>query len=156
MERYKGYYNDLQEAFNDQMANVKKIITMDIRRTYANVITQDTKDKMFRILYTYAKRNMEMGYCQGINFIVYYLLEMKFSEERAFWILAYLVEHLIPKGYYGNMVPVISDIKLFKHILRLKQPKLIKHFQKISLDLNFFVISWFVTIFTNVKNLYVN
>lgn len=128
---------------------------MDIRRTYANVITQEIKDKMFRILYTYAKRNMEMGYCQGINFIVYYLLEMKFNEERVFWILAYLVEHLIPKGYYGNMVPVISDIKLFKHILRLKKPKLIKHFQNINLDLNFFVISWFVTVFTNVKNLYV-
>ena len=155
IDRFNNYYQDLQDCFNDQMLNVKNIIVMDIKRTYSKFTSQSTKDKMLRILYSYAKRNMDMGYCQGLNYICYYLLNFGFTEERVFWMLAYLVENLIPKGYYSTMVAVIADIRLFKYILKIKSPKLMKHFQKLSIDLNFFILSWFITIFTNIKNLYV-
>ena len=156
IDRYKGYYKQLQAVFDDQMQNVRRIIVMDIERTYAKYTSQETKNKMFRILYSYAKRNMDTGYCQGINFIVYYFLELGFSEERAFWMLVYIVDNLIPKGYYNSMAPLIADIRLFKYILSIKQPNLAQHLQKLQVDLNFFLIPWFIMIFTNIKNLYVS
>lgn len=156
MDRYKDEYKNLQAVLNDQMRNVKRVIIMDIERTHARHTSQETKNKMFRILYSYAKRNMDTGYCQGINFIVYYLLELGFAEERVFWMLVFIVENLVPKGYYSTMVPLIADIRLFKYILHVKYPLLAQHFHELNIDLNFFLIPWFIMIFTNLKNLYVS
>lgn len=155
MDRYRDYYQQIQSVYDDQMHNVRRVIIMDIERTYAKQTSHETKNRMFRVLYSYAKRNMDTGYCQGINFIVYYLLELGFSEERTFWMLVYIVENLIPKGYYSNMAPVIADIRLFKYILNIRHPELSLHFQHLNADLNYFLIPWYIMIFTNLKNLYV-
>lgn len=152
MERHKGYYQQLEENLNDHMLSSKRIIINDIRRTYASVITQDTKDRMFRILYNYAKRNMEIGYCQGMNFMCYHFLDTGYSEEETFWILAYIFEQLLPKNYYINMVPIIADIKMLKNMLNQKHADLVRHIQELNVDLNFLLIPWFVMSFTNLQN----
>lgn len=125
---------------------------MDIKRTYAKIITQDTKEKMLRVLYNYSKRNMEIGYCQGMNFICYYFLENGFTEEETFWILAHIIEQVIPKNYYINMVPIIADIKILRQMMKEKIPRLVKHIQDLNVDLNFLLIPWFVMVFTNIQN----
>lgn len=150
--RYEGYYKSLQGVFNDQLKHLKKIIEMDIMRTYSKEITQEQKDSLFRILYSYAKRNMETGYCQGMNIIAYFLLKVGFTEERVFWIFTYIVENLIPKGYYTNMISVISDISIFKHILSILQPSLVNRLSKLMVDINHFLVPWFLMIFTNLHN----
>lgn len=152
MDRYKGYYDQLDENFNDQMLTSKRIIVNDIKRTYSTIITQDNKDKMLRILYSYAKRNMEVGYCQGMNFMCYHFLTEGFSEEETFWILAYIFEQLIPKNYYTNMVPIIADIKMLRHLMQEKYPKLVSHIQDLNVDLNFILIPWFIMAFMNIQN----
>ena len=152
MDRHRGYYSQLEDSFTDHMHSAKRIIINDIKRTHASVITQDTKDRMFRILYNYSKRNMEVGYCQGMNFVVYHFLEAGFSEEEAFWILAYVTEQLVPKDYYINMVPLIADIKVLRQMLNQKQPRLVEHIQDLTVDLNFMLIPWFIMSFTNLQN----
>ena len=150
--RYPNYYNNLNDTFNSHMLSSKRIIEMDILRTNADTITPEIKAKMRRILYNYAKRNMKIGYCQGMNFICFYFLSCGFTEEETFWILVYIIENLIPRDYYINMVPIISDIKMFRHILNEKCPKLVQQIQKISVDLNFILIPWFVMAFANIDN----
>lgn len=150
--RHPGYYQLLEDSFNDQLSSVKRIILMDIKRTYSKEITQDIKDKMFRILYGYAKRNMEIGYCQGMNFMCYFFLKFGFNEEEVFWILVYIFEEVIPKNYYINMVPVIADIKMLRHMLSQRCPNLVAHIQELGVDLNFILIPWFVMAFTNMQN----
>lgn len=156
MHRHSGYYSSLVNSFNDHIQSTKNIIQNDIKRTYARTITQDTKDKMLRVLFGYAKRNMEMGYCQGMNFICYHFLEEGFSEEETFWILAHIFEQLINKDYYINMVPIIADVKLFKYLLKQQKSKLVAHIQYLSADLSFVLIPWFVMVFTNIQNSKVN
>ena len=134
------------------MKHLRKIIEMDILRTYAKEITTEQKSALFRILYSYAKRNMEIGYCQGMNIIAYYLLKLGFHEERVFWIFTYIIENLVPKGYYTNMIAVISDINIFKHILSVLQPNLVLHLSKLLIDIKHFLIPWFLMIFTNLHN----
>ena len=152
MDRYRGYYASLEDSYGEHMQSAKRIIANDIKRTYANVASQATKDAMYRILYSYAKRNMEVGYCQGMNFMCYHFLHAGFGEEETFWVLAYIFEQLIPKDYYINMVPLIADIKVLRHILSERQPELVRHIQELSVDLNFLLIPWFIMSFTNLQN----
>lgn len=43
------------------------------------------------VLYAYAVRNPSLLYCQGMNYLVGFLLINKFSEEEAFWLLVQLI-----------------------------------------------------------------
>lgn len=152
MLRHRGYYEKLGESFNDQMHCSRHIIINDIKRTYAAVITERTRGQMLRVLFSYAKRNMEVGYCQGMNFICYYLLKVGFEEEEVFWLLVHIFEQLVPKSYYTSMVSIIADIKMLKQVLKQNNPKLVQHIQDLNADLGFLLIPWFVTAFTNVEN----
>lgn len=152
MDRYAGYYDHLNANFDDQLGDYKCIILSDIRRTHSDVLTQDSKDKMFRILHSYSKRNAEIGYCQGMNFMCYHFLELGFSEEQTFWILTYIFEQIVPKNYYINMVPVVADVKLFKHMLRVTNPELGRHLARLKCDLGYILIPWFIMAFVSIKN----
>ena len=44
-------------------------------------------------------------------------MKLGFEEEQIFWIMVYLIEKKFPKNYYINMLPLLADIKLLKHIL---------------------------------------
>ena len=151
-ERHAGYYQALQSAYNDQLQRVKNLIELDVKRTGAGKAPNRYKEAMFRILFAYAKRNMKLGYCQGLNSVVYFLLRTGLGEERVFWMLSYILEQLTPKGYYTNMVAVLADISLFKHFLSVVRPQLVLHFRRYGFDLNYFLVPWFVTLFTNLDN----
>jgi len=67
-----------------------------------------------RILRAYAIYSPQVGYCQGINFVVGELLLANFSEEDAFWAL----RHLMKKHYLeGMFLPGILFLILFYFIL---------------------------------------
>lgn len=152
MSRYKDYYQSLQTAYNDNFALARISIEKDIRRTYASQISKEDREVLFRILFSYAKRNSEIGYCQGMNIIAYFFLTSGFSEEQSFWMLAYLIENIIPKGYYTNMIAVITDISLLKHLFSVLLSGLVSHFLKNMLDINHFLVPWFLMTFTNLEN----
>jgi hypothetical protein len=68
---------------------------------------------MSRILKAYSRRNPYVGYCQGLNYIVNFILEMGFTEEQGFWLLAQLIETIIPADYYTNMTGLVTDQNIF-------------------------------------------
>lgn len=152
MSRYKGYFESLQRAYTNQFESVRNLIDKDIRRTYAKHITLKQKESLFKVLFSYAKRNGEIGYCQGMNVLAYFFITMGFNEEESFWILTYVIENLIPHGYYTNMVAVISDISLLKHLFTVILPLLVSHFRKNMIDINHFLLPWFLMAFSNMEN----
>jgi len=152
MDRYKGYYNELLAGFPNEMSSYKKIMLHDIHRTGNKELPESTRERMLRILFSFAKRNMEIGYCQGMNFLCYFLLEMGFEEEQTFWIICYVFERLIPHNYLINMIPIIADIELLRMMLDKHVPKLMNHLTTLSVDLNFILLPFFVTAFTSIKN----
>ena len=151
MSRNPDLYSSLNELFSDQMLAYKRLIRMDIDRTDRN-LSIEYKEKMQRILYSFAKRNMEIGYCQGMNFVCHFLLEMGFKEEEVFWIICYITEIILPRSYYVNVTPVIANVEIFKIMLGETNPKLFKHLQLLGADLNFALVSNFITLFTTLKN----
>lgn len=92
-----------------------RTIDMDLRRTktHSGIISQETRETMSRILKAYSRRNPYIGYCQGLNYVVGFLLEMGFNEEQCFWLLAQLLETIIPIDYYTNMTGLITDQNIF-------------------------------------------
>ena len=52
---------------------------------HLSVDTTEGKDKLRRVLVSYANRNRDVGYCQSMNFIAASLLIVQNDEEDAFW-----------------------------------------------------------------------
>lgn len=97
----------------------------------------------------FPRRNSKVGYCQGLNGVVAYFIQKELQEEECFWILVYILEELMPKDYYSNMLSLRSDIQITYKILSLKDPQLIKHFAEVSIDISLITVESFLTLYTN-------
>jgi len=54
-----------------------------------------------RVLIAYSRRNPAVGYCQGMNLITSTLLLVHADEEEAFWMLAAIVERILPEIFFS-------------------------------------------------------
>ena len=82
----KDYYTLLRDKFNDIPARFDDLIELDINRTASMPLDYDDCElhmaklkKCGNILRTYVKRNPDLGYCQGLNYIVWELIQ-RFEE----------------------------------------------------------------------------
>lgn len=67
-----------------------------------------------RILLAVSMIREDIQYCQGMNQLAGFLLLVVMDEERAFWILAAILQNLFPKGYFdqtlsGARIDQVSD-----------------------------------------------
>jgi hypothetical protein len=86
----KEYYEILRDKFRDIPVRFDELIELDLYRTAS--LPQDLDDrehheiklkKCGNILKTYVKRNPDLGYCQGLNYIAWELIA-RFEEVLAF------------------------------------------------------------------------
>lgn len=153
MRAYKDDYTRLCSCFHEPIDSFNKVIVLDLKRTGGASLSDDDREVLRRVLTSYAKRNQEIGYCQGFNFVAHFFFKKGFSEEEIFWLLCYLFDTVMPPSYYIQMIPVIADMEVFKMMFRFHQPDLYSEIEKKQIDLNFFFITCFVTVFTNLNNL---
>ena len=88
-----GRYQGVPSPFDDQIAK-------DLRRTlpsHPRYQNPDARRALARVLRAYALWHPDIGYCQGMNFLCGTLL-LIMAEEDAFWLLAAIVEDVLP-GY---------------------------------------------------------
>mmetsp|Transcript_14535 Transcript_14535/g.21892 ORF Transcript_14535/g.21892 Transcript_14535/m.21892 type:complete len:533 (-) Transcript_14535:129-1727(-) len=127
-------------------------IMKDLHRTFPcneSLNTEEGIESLRRILLAYAVRNREVGYCQSMNFIVAVLL-MYLSEEQAFWVLAALVEDILPRNYYtASMLGCRVDQAVFQSCLAWKLPKVFSHFREHDMILEPVTCSWFLCLYVN-------
>ena len=80
---------------NELDHSVTHDIEKDLKRTFPELMKENTKyyinDSLRKVLLAYAVRNSAIGYCQSMNYICALLL-FHLEEERAFWVLAALIE----------------------------------------------------------------
>src|SRR5690606_3761818 len=102
--RIPGYYEEILRDGEDDPQVVSQI-AMDINRTLTdNVFFRKGPgvSKLKQVLLAYARRNPSVGYCQGMNMIAASLLLIMPSEEDAFWVLASIIENILPKTYFEH------------------------------------------------------
>jgi len=70
-------------------------------------------------------------------------------EEETFWILTFIIEELMPREYYTNMLSLKADMKIAAQILFLKERKLLSHLREHQVDLSLLMVESFLTLYTN-------
>ena len=141
-EEYNSFINRNKNIVNNQ-------IQKDIYRTFSENKYQNEKNQnILKNLLFYASSLTKDGYCQGMNFIISFILKVtNFDEIKSY----YIIKNIIPKikGYYENSFPLLKkNINLFCKLFNELYPKLNSHFTKNDVFAQFWVGRWFQTLFT--------
>ncbi|QYT03739.1 TBC domain protein (GAP) [Trichoderma simmonsii] len=152
--RIPGYYEGLvSQSGEDDDAAVVSQIKMDINRTLTDNIffrKGPGVQKLNEVLLAYSRRNKDVGYCQGMNLIAANILLITPSAEEAFWILASIIENILPHGYYDHsLISSRADQQVLRQYVRTVLPKLSAHLDSLSVELEALTFQWFLSVFTD-------
>ncbi|RYP65000.1 hypothetical protein DL771_008497 [Monosporascus sp. 5C6A] len=153
-KRVPGYYADLvSRSDKDDDPTVVSQIDMDINRTLTDNIyfrRGPGVQKLSEVLRAYARRNPEVGYCQGMNLITANLLLIMPSAEETFWVLCSFIEHILPQGYYDHsLMASRADQQVLRQYVTQVLPKLSQHLDELSIELEALTFQWFLSVFTD-------
>src|SRR5882757_1971319 len=96
------------------------------------------------------RRNPAVGYCQGMNLITSTLLLAHADEEEAFWMLAAIVEKLLPEDFFSpSLLPSRACPLVLLDYVQECTPKLHAHLRGLGVDLGAICFSWFLSLFTD-------
>ncbi|PHH58615.1 hypothetical protein CDD82_2827 [Ophiocordyceps australis] len=152
--RQPGYYDDLvARSGADDDGLVMGQIQMDIHRTLTDNIffrKGPGVDKLNQVLVAYSRRNTEVGYCQGMNLIAANLLLVMASAEDAFWVLASMIENMLPRAYYDqSLMASRADQQVLRHYVATVLPRLSAHLDALGIELEALTFQWFLSVFTD-------
>ena len=144
----KYNYKEILKHANDE--KTKEVILLDVVRTYFNEKKSEEKSKeeLTNVLYAASQVNNGVKYCQGMNYLVQFLLDV-FDEEESFYIFIALFENT---EYSLIFTKDLHKLKVFfyvfKRIISLYEPELSSYLNSCGVDFNFFLPPWFITLFT--------
>jgi hypothetical protein len=147
IKRDDNYFNELLQTkiSKDLQEQIKK----DIYRTYSNDdCTENHINQLKNILYAITLFNKEIGYCQGLNFIVGFILKITFFNTiDCFYLLTYILEEI--KGYFIEDFPLLKlNNYIFNHFFIKLYPKLSEHFKNLEIPNELWIGKWMQTLFT--------
>ncbi|KAM8800388.1 TBC1 domain family member 30 isoform 4-T4 [Rhynchonycteris naso] len=141
-------------------------IVKDLHRTgcssYCGQEAEQDRVVLKRVLLAYARWNKNVGYCQGFNILAALILEVvEGNEGDALKIMIYLIDKVLPEGYFVNNLRALSvDMAVFRDLLRLNLPELSQHLDTLQRTANkesgggyeppltnVFTMQWFLTLF---------
>ena len=97
-----------------------------------------------------SRRNPAVGYCQGMNLITSTLLLVHADEEEAFWMLAAIVERILPEDFFSpSLLPSRACPLVLLDYVQEYTPKLHAHLTELGVDLGAICFSWFLSLFTD-------
>jgi hypothetical protein len=150
--RIPGYYEDLVNN-GETDPSIATQIEMDITRTLTDNIffrTGPGVQKLNEVLLAYSRRNPEVGYCQGMNLITACLLLIMPTAEDAFWVLATMIENILPQNYYDqNLLTSRADQTVLRSYVVELLPKLSAHLDELEIELEALTFQWFLSVFTD-------
>ena len=150
--KIKQKYNYYQVLKNANDPKTKEIIILDVNRTSFNLTKfrnqSEAKLKLTNVLYAASTVNNGIKYCQGMNFLVEFLLEI-YEEEETFYIFMSFFEST---EYSVIFTKDLQKMKVFfyvfKRIMSLYEPELTNFLNSSGVNYNFFLPPWFITLFT--------
>ena len=141
---------------NNNTQNLKQI-NKDINRTFiinhndnkSNIVIDEDKiNKLKHILIAISNYNPEIGYTQGMNHIIGFLLKVtNFDEEKAFYLSILIIDKI--KGYFIKDFPLLKEnLNKFNNEFYIRNNKLYKHFKKYMMPDELWICKWLQTLFT--------
>ncbi|CAI2364699.1 unnamed protein product [Moneuplotes crassus] len=142
------------EDFYDKLVSkgpsekVQKEIDKDVIRTKGAVITKAQLESLTNILSAYARLDNELGYAQGMNYIVYYLLDTIEDEELSFWCLYDIMFNKNWRLILKDQTPkFFAVVKNCRRILYQEEPKLYKRMVKCKVPFAGIFSQYYISLF---------
>ncbi|RCN37076.1 TBC domain protein [Ancylostoma caninum] len=118
----------------------------------------DDEKKLKQVLLAYARYNKEIGYCQGFNVIAALILQVvDYHTDIALKVMIFLIEHVLPRGYFDQSLKALSvDMTVMKDLMLQRVPNTIEHLEHLKNTSgneyepplpNIFSMHWFLTLF---------
>uniref|UniRef100_A0A8C9GWF4 Rab-GAP TBC domain-containing protein n=1 Tax=Piliocolobus tephrosceles TaxID=591936 RepID=A0A8C9GWF4_9PRIM len=163
----EGSYNDKNERvkwYNHYLSinnKYERAIRKDINRTYPNHILFKNKYEkgqqiLFNILKAYSNYNKDLGYCQGMAFIVAtFILYM--NETDAFFMLIALLDRFKLNDLFSYDMPLLNEyLFILDKLIFYFLPEVHKHLEKENVHSSMYASQWFLTLFSyNINIFYV-
>lgn len=109
--------------------------------------------RLRRILRGIAWLFPDIGYCQGTGVIAASLL-LFMEEENAFWMLATIVEDLLPASYYSStLLGIQADQRVLQTLIANYLSSVDDTLKCHDIELSLITLHWFLTIFANVVHM---
>jgi hypothetical protein len=128
-------------------------IEIDLTRTFPDIeyfTTGAGVDSLRRVLRSFVKYHYQLGYVQGMNYIVCALL-WHASEVDAFWLLVIIMdEYKLRENYLFKFPGLTKHCELSELLISLYLPKLYTHFTKFDIYVQTFASDWYLTLFTSL------
>lgn len=152
-----SYEDIVKAANNDQLITSKQIEKDLLRILPTNACFSHPNatgiPRLRRILRSIAWLYPDIGYCQGTGVIVACLL-LFMEEENAFWMMATIVEDLLPASYYSStLLGVQADQKVIQTLISNYLSNVDDILKKHDIELSLITLHWFLTVFANVVHI---
>lgn len=149
-----GRYQELLNEHESEENACTKQIDLDVGRTMpTNIFFAGDGPgvaKLRRLLVAYSWYNPQCGYCQGMNNLAATLLLTHATEEEAFWVLASLIENILPMDYFtAHLLIAQADQRVLMDFVQELMPKLAKHIDELGVDLPAVTFAWFLSLYTD-------
>ena len=133
----------------------------EMKRTLSD--RNEKKDILYRVLRVLSNIDIECGYCQGINFITEFLLEISdYNEYETFYMLISLFSKNFDnnfniRGFFINKFPLLECyLYIFDHILEKENPEINNHIKKMEIPHEAWIGKWIQTLYTICLPYYLN
>ncbi|KAF6760265.1 rab-GTPase-TBC domain-containing protein [Ephemerocybe angulata] len=129
----------------------EKAITRDLGRTFPHhAFFNDGQgigqENLFNVLKAYSLYDTQVGYCQGLPFVVAILL-LNMPDEEAFSLLVRLMHVYDLRGHFLPEMPKLQ-MRLFDRLVEELLPVLHVHFLRQGIKSTMYCSQWFLTMFS--------
>ena len=163
LDRNKEVYDFyIKKELNQE---IKTSIIKDIQRTFSNKetleILRPKEKKLYNVLKAFSNLDFSLGYCQGMNLIVGFLLNVSdFIESEVFFLLISMFSstfqerkiknfHFSIRGMFSEGFPLLLFMNyIFDKEFSKLLPELKKKFDNFLITYDVWIGKWFQTIFT--------
>ncbi len=121
----------------------------DIRRTYEDpqFMCRETLEKMENVLTALAVLYSDVGYCQGMGFVVGALISILGEEELAFWMFSGLAEkHHLRLLFMKGLPAIHLHIHILEDLLEMYLPRMDAHLRKLGVGWDMFTTKFALTL----------
>jgi len=152
---FEDYYNTLQKRELDMIQDIqiKKDLTRTISNEYQNNNIELQKF-LYRVLKAVALTDIQVSYCQGMNFIAGFLLiSSDFNEVEAFYMMLMLLGSNFDKrfgirGFFIEEFPLLNFYTFaFNKIFQQRLPQLNQLFKNLEIPDEAWIVKWFQTLY---------
>ncbi|CAD7939465.1 unnamed protein product, partial [Amoebophrya sp. A25] len=142
-----------RDRSSERDRNITSLIKRDVNRTLPSeplFQTHEGQQRLFRVLKAVSRRLWEVGYCQGLNFVVAtLLLQFDGDELLAFQAsIAMLWRFQLIDFYSNEFRKIRPTVWKFDQLVKALLPKVAATFEKHGVSAVYYALSWFMTLFS--------